>query len=669
MAAMYLVMALAALSMDWIAPPDARLPVFGLPWYAENQGEQIRLPKRLKDQLPPAVWNLGLSPSGGRIRFRTDSTRLAVRLEYPSPPNMNNMHAFGQTGVDLYVDGVYHSTAIAPKDAAAGKIVEQVYFENWPKQEREITLYLSLYKPVTVKAVGVDEGAKLSAARRFATAKPVVYYGTSITQGGCASRAGLSYQAIVGRQLNLDFVNLGFSGNGKGEPAVAEMVAELDASVFVLDWSQNNPTIESLREVYGPFLDLLRKKHPTTPIIAITPIAMSKQQERIPLMRAHIREVVKARIAAGDGLLTLVEGLSLLGENQLDGLVDGVHPNDLGFQWMSDALAPTVAEVLNLAPPKLVDDRAVTVTSLERMQKKRREVIEFIWGPGGMPKAMPAAVEKKSANPVRSVKNAKEVETFTIQMEAGQENTTHHFIPRKPNGQLVVVQHGHGCTFDDGDDPKTYGMAHVVDRLLGEGYGVLAAYMPHMRPGDCRTMPHAEMFRLKVGAGNGLKFFLEPVAVSLNALRPRYKKVHMAGLSGGGWTTTLYAAVDPTIATSYPVAGSIPLYLRTGDSVGDKEQFLTPFYTMAGYGDLYALGAWGRKQVQILNRRDDCCFGERQHEARRSGTEYEAAYREYEKAVREALGTQGEFRLEIDETAPRHMISAAAVEIMIRQMR
>ena len=194
--------------------------------------------------------------------MRTDSTALAVRLEYPSPPSMNNMHAFGQTGVDLYSDGAYRGTAIADKDAQPGKVYEHVYFGASPRAWREVTLYLSLYKPVKVIAVGVDGEARLEKARSFAVARPVVYYGTSITQGGCASRPGMSYQAILGRMLNIDFVNLGFSGNGKGEPEVAEAVSQIDASCFVLDFAQNNGTVASLREVYGPFLDRLRKGSP-----------------------------------------------------------------------------------------------------------------------------------------------------------------------------------------------------------------------------------------------------------------------------------------------------------------------------------------------------------------------------------------------------------------------
>jgi hypothetical protein len=659
----------AAVALTWFAPQDPRLDIRGLPWLAENKGELIRLPLRLKDQLPPAVWNLGRSPSGGRIRLRTDSKRVAIRLAWPSPPDMTNMHAFGQTGVDLYVDGVYRATAIAPKDANDGKTVEHVYFENLPKQERELTFYLPLYKPVRVIAIGLDDDAKISKAQPFAVPKPVVFYGTSITQGGCASRSGMSYQAILGRQLNVDFVNLGFSGNGKGEPVVANMTAEIDASAFVLDFAQNNPTLESLQQVYEPFLTTLRSKHPDTPIIAITAIASSRGGERLDAMRQHVRDVVNRKIAAGDRRLTLVDGLALLGPGRLDGLVDGSHPNDLGFQWMADGLAPYVAKALKLPPPVLHNDRALT-TSIGTAQAKREQIIRYIWGDAGVTRAKPAKIERNTASPVAGLQNAAAVETFTIRMEAGQENTTHHFLPKRRNGGLVVLQHGHGCTFEDAQSSKSYGMAHAIDALLGDGYAVLAAYMSHMRPGDCGTVSHAGMFDLSVPAGSPLKFFLEPVAVSLNELSGRYKRIYMAGLSGGGWTTTVYAAIDTRIRSSFPIAGTMPLYLRTGGSVGDLEQYLDAFYAIAGYPDLYLLGATpDRRQIQILNRRDDCCFGEAQHEAGKAGAEYEAAIRDYERTVRETAGSHGIFRVEIDDSAPRHMISPQAVGMMLRELR
>jgi hypothetical protein len=349
-------MAQAPENTRWITPPNPELEVDGLPWYTENNGDLVRLPIRLDKSFRPPVWNLAKSPSGGRIRLRTNSSQIAVRLEYPSAPNMANMHAFGQTGVDLYLDGTYISTAVADKDAKPGTIYEKPLFSagDRPRAEREVTLYLPLYKPVKVLAVGLDKDAKVSRAKSFAVARPVVFYGTSITQGGCASRSGMSYQAILGRMLNLDFVNLGFSGNGLGEPEVARAVAEIDASCFVFDFAGNNPTLESLAQAYAPFLETVRAKHPDTPILAVTPIYSAREAGGDPArgksqaMRDHIRLVVSRRIAEGDRHIQLVEGTDLLGPAQGDGLVDGAHPNDLGFQWMAEGLAARLRKVLGL---------------------------------------------------------------------------------------------------------------------------------------------------------------------------------------------------------------------------------------------------------------------------------------------------------------------------------
>ncbi len=152
----------------------------------------------------------------------------------------------------------------------------------------------------------------------------------------------MSYQAILGRMLNIDFVNLGFSGNGMGEPEMAAAVADINAACYVLDFAQNNRTVESVAKVYAPFIATLRAKHPETPILAITPIYSASEATgnvETQKMRDHIRQVVSRAIAAGDGHLQLVEGTDLLGPAQGDGLVDGSHPNDLGFQSMATGLS------------------------------------------------------------------------------------------------------------------------------------------------------------------------------------------------------------------------------------------------------------------------------------------------------------------------------------------
>ena len=339
-------------SLRWLQLPASQMEIDGLPWYGENGGELFRLPVKQKDIFRQPVWELAESPSGGRIRFRTNSSTLAIRLEYPKPPGMANMHAFGQTGVDLYIDGVYRDTATAGRDSKPGLTQEHSYFHDKPRTDREITLYLPLYMPVKVVGIGIDTDAQVQAPRSFTLRKPIVFYGTSITQGGCASRSGMSYQAILGRMLNVDFVNLGFSGNGKGEPEVARTVADIDASYFVLDFAQNNETVESLMQVYAPFVEAIRSKHQNTPILVITPIYSAREawspDSRLDKMREWIRRVAAQRIAGGDQNLEIVEGTDLLGPSRGDGLVDGTHPNDLGFEWMAEGLAPRISKVLGL---------------------------------------------------------------------------------------------------------------------------------------------------------------------------------------------------------------------------------------------------------------------------------------------------------------------------------
>jgi lysophospholipase L1-like esterase len=154
----------------------------------------------------------------------------------------------------------------------------------------------------------------------------------------------------------LDFVNLGFSGNGMGEPELARAVASIHASCFVLDFAQNNPTVDSLAQAYAPFLEVIRSAHPETPVLLITPIYAAHESwardAQLEEMRELIRQVAAKRIAAGDRHLEIVEGTDLLGPSRGDGLVDGTHPNDLGFQWMADGLAGRIAKVLNLKPER-----------------------------------------------------------------------------------------------------------------------------------------------------------------------------------------------------------------------------------------------------------------------------------------------------------------------------
>jgi hypothetical protein len=312
----------------------------------------------------------------------------------------------------------------------------------------------------------------------------------------------------------------------------------------------------------------------------------------------------------------------------------------------------------------LVDDRQISIKTESDLSQLRLRLIRFIWGQDHLPDRMPDNASP-AESPTANVPNLEKVQSITIAMEAGQQTVAYHYIPRNRNRRLVVVHQGHVC------ETGAAGVGDVIRDLVRSGYEVLAMNMPRCRTGDCSadcTTAHNEMFAsIHVPQGSPLKFFLEPIVVSLNYLQTHgsdgsgYVDLNMVGLSGGGWTTTVYAAIDPRITLSFPVAGTLPLYLRSGGSVGDVEQTLPDFYRLAGYLDLYVLGSSGagRRQVQILNERDDCCFGMAQHKTPAS---YKEDLKSYERLVQQKLARlgAGAFKLEIDSIAPNHMISRHA---------
>ncbi len=338
-------------------------------------------------------------------------------------------------------------------------------------------------------------------------------------------------------------------------------------------------------------------------------------------------------------------------------------------------LLTTLALAAKGAPTEtpLLDDRQISISAESDLSAVRQNLIRFIWGQDRLPERMPNDVSP-AESPMPDVSNLEKVQSFMIAMEAGQQTIAYHYIPRTGNRRLVVVHQGHAC------ETGAAGVGDAIRDLIRSGYAVLAMNMPRCRRGDCSadcTAAHNEMFAsIHLSQGSPLKFFLEPIAVSLNYLQSHgsagngYTNFNMVGLSGGGWTTTLYAAIDPRITRSFPVAGTLPLYLRSGGSVGDAEQTLPDFYRLAGYLDLYVLGASGagRKQVQILNERDDCCFGVAQH---KTPATYKEDLKSYELLVQQRLhrlGT-GTFKVEIDSIAPRHMISAyASTNLILREL-
>lgn len=329
--------------------PDSRLPVFGLGWYEEDQPRLTRFPVRLQSSVSPSVWGLAQHPSGARVRFRTDSKQLGLRARNPSFSNMHHMPSIGENGFDVYVDGQYRASA---SPDAQGLIVATWKLGS-DTRLRDVEIYLPLYKAVTLEELSLDDGAQILPPRPYASAKPVIYYGSSITQGGCASNPGGSYQAILERRLNADFINLGFSGSGLGEVQIAQAITELDPACIVLDfWA--NPSFAMYRERLPVFVTTLRQKFPQVPILLVSPFYFSseaadpKVAAEQQAKREFCSQFVKQRRRAGDSQIRLVNGLEMLNSRQADGLVDGVHPNSLGFYHCANGLEAPLRRALKL---------------------------------------------------------------------------------------------------------------------------------------------------------------------------------------------------------------------------------------------------------------------------------------------------------------------------------
>ena len=292
---------------------------------------------------------LMLHTSGGRVRFRTNSKTIAIRTELGDSGVMYHMPATGSHGFDLYAAPADNPGELAFKKvlASSGKSYN-VFHEFDNRQLREITINFPMYNGVNSLYIGLENDCVLEKPVPYSIEKPVVYYGSSISQGGCASRPGTNYPALLSRWLDTDFINLGFSGNDKGEAALAHHIATLDMSVFVYAYGHNTPSIEHYENTYYPFYEIVREKHPDLPIIFMSPpicpqLKNDRQIERYTKINGIVIDAYEKSKKRGDNVY-FIDGFKLL-ENP-ESTVDTTHPTDLGFYEMATKIYPILKEIL-----------------------------------------------------------------------------------------------------------------------------------------------------------------------------------------------------------------------------------------------------------------------------------------------------------------------------------
>ncbi len=333
--------------------------VHGLAWFGAEDYELTRFPTSAKPRLDPVLWDCSTMTSGVRIRFRARCDFILLDVEKLIANTNPRMTQLAACGFDLYADGEYFDSFVPP---LAGKSSFLGYLNVDGAEAHDYEIYFPYVSTVKLNALalenrrGNDDPDIEPHAKPYRVPGRVVFYGSSITHGACADRPGIIYPALVARALNVDFINMGFGGTGKGEPEVANLLASIpDVAAYVLDWGINlcSPQeVGLIHDRYYPLLEKLKKAHPGVPILLVNMQgAGAKLDKAMPgnleILHKEVKRVYDAEIAAGNKKLWYVDGRDIIGGSEgFDLTIDRVHPHQGGFYRYAEKLAPVVKEML-----------------------------------------------------------------------------------------------------------------------------------------------------------------------------------------------------------------------------------------------------------------------------------------------------------------------------------
>lgn len=321
--------------------------VYGLYNYL-NEDCYKRMPDDVAKSVSPSVATLSLQTAGGRIRFSTDSQYVAIKAVTPCISLINYMPLSGSSGFDIYVDDPETGDSrfrktVAPKNLEQTEFEGEITFNT--RQMRHYTVHFPSYNEVTAVYIGLQEDAAIGEGMKYRNDPPIVYYGSSITQGAFASRPGNSYENLISRRFGMDYINLGFAGNGKAEDTIVDYMAKLPMSIFVCDYDHNAPHAKYLSETHLKMYQKIRAAHPHIPYIMISKPDYDNMQDLDENIerRNVVFDTYRYAFDHGDRNVYYIDGASIFrGAYEDTCTVDRTHPNDLGFALMAEAIGAEI---------------------------------------------------------------------------------------------------------------------------------------------------------------------------------------------------------------------------------------------------------------------------------------------------------------------------------------
>ncbi len=346
-----------ATQLRWWNLKDSHSPVVqGQFWSNEMESPYHRLPSRAEKSVRKAVWNLSKQSAGLSIRFRSNASKIIIKYSVKGDISMPHMPATGVSGLDLYnksIEGEWVRSwgGYSINDSSSYTFNIDRSDKAYRKNGVEYQLFLPLYNEVLNMEIGVNQES-LFEVLPLRKEKPIVAYGTSICQGACASRPGMAWTNILERKLGTPVINLGFSGNGRLEPEVLDLMLEIDASIYILDCLPNlDPDKDDTYQLILNAVKKIRKTRHETPVILTAHIGYANASTNAirnnfqTKLNNELKRAFDQLISEGYSKILLLRKQDLALKS--DSYVDSIHPNDLGMMQYADAYEKLIKRISN----------------------------------------------------------------------------------------------------------------------------------------------------------------------------------------------------------------------------------------------------------------------------------------------------------------------------------